>query len=135
MALIKTAFFSHKSCLLCRCNKKLHEVKDESINYANRHFKIFIKKGACICQLRLDSNKQILINEDQKIPTRLKTLNTQIFQMFNSLSSLDSCINVFDKFKNMESLEEDHCFKITKMKKFKFILFSKYITSLKKFSK
>ena len=77
----------------------------------------------------MDENKLIKKEEFYKIPTKKKIFDPETIKMFDLLSQNSSTI--FEKFKDMKFLEEDHCKSITGWSKNDFIRFAKYITCIK----
>jgi hypothetical protein len=131
--LLKTAYSSHKFCFICLRKDRCSPVKSKSIASAYRNYKIVIKPGSRICKAHLDDNGIILTREFERIKTIMRPYSSHSINMFDILSfstEIIDCSGVFDKFKNMETLEEEYCFKITRWSKKDFITFSKYITSV-----
>lgn len=125
---IATAFSSHKRCLICRSNRvRLHLVKEYSIKLAYRKYNIYIKKDSRLCDDHLDSNGYIKEEEFNRIPTEMHRYDKMTKKYIEAFSKDE---NVFDKFKCIDTLEEKHCFSITRWTKSQFMRFSLFITSV-----
>ena len=128
-AWINTAFSSHKRCFICRRKTNfLRTVNRNSIAYAFVNHKIIIKHHARFCITHLDENGLIKHDELFLITTIPKLYSRQSILMFHTLYQLTQSSRAFDKFKDISTLEEKHCFEITRWTKAQFITFSKYIT-------
>ena len=87
-----------------------------------------IKHHARCCRAHLDNNGLIKKDEFINIPTRPKYLHPKTIDMFTVL--FKDVETIFEKFKNMDLIEEDFCLDITGWSKNKFIEFSGFITSI-----
>ena len=134
MQFYKQIFSSHKKCFICKCSlKRLHRIKSEDILKALRVYKILIKNGTRFCGKHKNKDGFLNDTEFKKIPTeaflkdnkQFKIDKSTLIKIFDSESS-----GVFDRFKDFSSLDEKHCFKITRWTKQIFYDFSKYITSI-----
>ncbi len=124
MNYIRHAGASHYKCVICGRSKiKLYTVKASSIQYAFNHHKIIIKKNTRICGRHLD--KDGLIKQES-----FHHIRTTILKAKKHYISNDNSTGIFEKFINLDTLEEDHCYKITGFNKHQFDRFSRYITSI-----
>ena len=132
--LIDTAFSYNGKCFICRIKKSasrnLHRIKKESVLIAYLKYKILIKYHARCCSIHLDENGLIHHELFQTIPTKAIYYNNQALLMIDSLVKQNrSSTNIFDKFKDMATLTDSHCFNITRWTKDQFLRFSNFITS------
>jgi hypothetical protein len=105
-------------------------VKKESIVYAFKNHKILIKHHARCCVRHLDENGYIKIDQFPFILTHEGQKIDKITTQLKDTEFLWIKSGIFDEFKNMASLSEDTCYKITRWTKEQFIRFSKYISSI-----
>ncbi len=106
-------------CLVCRRSKiKLRTVKPHSISTAFIKHKIVIKRNSRICSRHLDTNGLIRQEEFHHIRTSAKEVSKQTMNELNS--TLGKSLGVFEKFVNPDTLDEDHCYKITGFSKSQF---------------
>ena len=129
MVLVKTAYSSHKKCLICNQTRNLRQIKIESMIYAWSKHKILIKHHARTCSRHIDSNGLISHDCFQQIRTKDINYNQETIRRLDFLVRSSSC-NIFEKFNNIDTLDEEHCFKITGWSKLQFVRFSKFITSI-----
>ena len=124
MNYIRETSASHSKCLICGRSKiKLHSVKACSIKYAFTTHKIIIKKNSRVCSRHLD--KSGLIRQES-----FHHICTSILKIKKHSINSDNTMGVFEKFIDLETLDEEHCYKITGFNKIQFNRFSKYITSI-----
>ncbi len=129
MNVIRPASACNHKCIICGRSKiKLHSVKAHSINYAFTNHKIVIKRNSRVCCRHLDTKGFIKQESFHYIRTSIVKVNKQKMNLMNS--TLGASLGIFEKFINIETLEEDHCYKITGFTKNQFERFSKYITSI-----
>lgn len=129
MVLIKTAYSSHKKCFICNQTRNLREIKEESIIYAWSKHKIMIKEKSRTCSRHIDTNGLIMNECYIRIRTRDINYNNETKRRMDFLVQ-SSNRNIFEKFNNVNTLDEHHCLKITGWSKSDFVRFSKYITSI-----
>lgn len=130
-AYLRMAYSSHHYCLICtRIKKSLHQVKAASIARAYLEYEIVIKQGSRCCRRHLDELGLIKTDDFHFIKTSFELFDKQTVFMLNCLRDSHNNCGIFDKFKNMATLDEEQCYKITRWSKIQFITFSKYITSL-----
>ena len=129
MVLVKTAYSSHKKCLICGQRTNLRQIKLDSIVYAWSKHKILIKHHDRTCCRHIDSNGLILHDWFTRIRTREINYGIETIRRMDFLSSSSSCM-ILEKFKNIDTLTDEHCLKITGWKKEEFKKFSKYITTI-----
>jgi hypothetical protein len=131
---ILTANSSHKSCFICSNTNKLHKVKSNSIALGFLSKKIIIKKDTRVCESHLDNSGEILIKEFDKIKTRMVQYEKTVFNLLDCLSHFKNDQNentyIFQYFKDLTTLSDELCKKITNWSKTEFINFSRYIMSL-----
>ena len=133
--LLPTAYTSHKKCLVCYNDKGLHRVKPESIMNAYLNHGLIIKNGARCCDDHLDSNDIIKDEEYNHIITKDMTYDKDFKLVLDACLEASKKINyflkdssgIFDKFKNLATLDETLCYKITGWTKEQFANFSKLI--------
>ena len=130
-----TAYSSHSFCFICKRsskNNRLYQVKIDSIIEAFLEHRIFIKRHARSCKRYLDDSGLILKDEFFKIPTKLKNHNAQTVLLLEVLAfkRRPICLGMFDHFRDLNSLSDEHCYKVTGWSKKQFIDFSSYITSM-----
>ncbi len=126
------AYSSAKKCFICRrSDKKLHRVSFKSILYAWVYHKIAIKEGTRSCSNHLNTNNNELhVDQFQNIKPVKNKNNNWILNFLNKISSYtQNCLEnekdsesklIFDDFKDLEKLENDHCLKITNLSKEQF---------------
>ena len=123
-----TALSTHTACFICReKGRKLRQIHEKDVKYAYENYKIIIKTHARYCDAHFDANGLIRKEEYAIIPTKDRLYPLETLKMFSILSS-DNC-SIFDQFKDIEYLEDDHCKRITGWSKLEFIRFSEFITS------
>ena len=137
--LLDTVISSHRYCFICKDKKRLHKIKKESIICAYKNYGIVIKEDSRCCNMHLDSKGLIKLEEFFKIPKRSKTYDKDAIKLVDICLSysehiqyqLEFASGIFDKFKDMASLDEHECFKITGWTKVQLNEFSKLITNVK----
>jgi hypothetical protein len=126
---VKTALSTHTACFICRDKTRpLHTVRKKDIIYAYSNHKIYIKHHARCCDAHYDNNGLIRKEEFDVIPTKARFYDQHIMKMFDVLCSTND--NLFEPFQEINSLQEDHCKKVTGLTKESFFKLSDYITSL-----
>ncbi len=93
MVLVKTAYSSHKKCLICGQRTNLRQIKLDSIVYAWSKHKILIKHHARTCCRHIDSNGLILHDWFTRIRTR------EINYGIETIRRMDSGGNIFIFFR------------------------------------
>ena len=114
-------------------------MKIESILFAYKNHGILIKEHARCCNQHIDSNGFIIVSEFIGMPTKcewfdrdtIKLLDMALLNSDKVLYELEESSSIFDKFKNMTSLDENICFKVTGWTKEQFSNFAKHITSIR----
>ena len=93
-----------------------------------KKLKILIKEDSRCCKNHL--NDHGLIKEEcfPQIGTSLKSYKNQLISMLDNLYPKEK--SVFEKFDDIEMLEESHCLEITGWSKDQLIKFSEFITSI-----
>lgn len=130
-----TAYSSHSFCFICKRPSKtnrLYKVKIDSIITAFKEHRIFIKRHSRCCKRHLDQYGFIKKDEFFKIPTKLKSHNAQAVFLLEALAfnGRKICLGMFDHFHDINTLTDEHCYKVTGWSKKQFIDFSSYITSI-----
>lgn len=126
---IPTANCSHGSCFICKeRNRSLHRIKKQDIIHAYVNHSIYIKDHSRCCDAHYDENGLIRKEEFFIIPTREQAHSLKDVEMLEMLSAKHS--NVFERFKDIKYLEDEHCKQITGWSKDEFIRFSEYIVSI-----
>ena len=127
MNFLKIALSHNGRCFICGRKQKLKRINKLAIISAYLNDKVFIKNHARCCSNHLNerglikSNELLFIRESNIVLDKKSTLimDEIILSQTNS--------GIFDKFKNIVSLSEEDCFKITRWSKKEFGTFSKYI--------
>lgn len=131
--IILKAKSTHSRCFICnRKGKKLSRIKPISVAYALSRFNIVIKSHARCCGSHLDKRGLIKYQEFFKIESLHSQTITPETQLLLELSSSRSSKTIppIDRFRNMESVDDNFCLKITGWKKSKFLEFNQYITTV-----
>ncbi len=131
---LETSHSSHSKCFVCfRKNKKLIKISKSSIAFAYLKRRIIITHHARCCGTHLNQNGDILEKDLYLIKTKTKQYDVDIIKIMDSVTQLpqltDKC-GIFDDFKNINTIDEAQCFKITRWTKQEFVDFSNYITSI-----
>ena len=130
---------THKHCLMCKKKNGLHMIKIESVIFAYKYYGTIINKDSRCCSSHFESNGDIKEKDFKKIKKTIHSFDK------NSIGILDLCVinaekvqmnltessGVFDKFRDMATLEDDICQKITSWCKLDFIRFSQYIKNIR----
>ena len=103
-------------------------IKKKSLMEAYSRYKLFIKEHARCCSQHLDENGLIKRCVFETIPFELKSHSAQVTTMLDFIS--ESMLGVFDYFKDINTLTNEHCLKITGWSKDDFVKFSNYIKSI-----
>jgi hypothetical protein len=131
---ILTALSSHKKCFICDSSKHLHRVKQNCIAKAFLDHRIIIIKNSRLCNQHIDKNGEIKPEEFKKIKTKIVIYTGPLLNVLNTVALNAKRNNVsyylFGCFRDIENLDNEFCFKITKWTKKEFINFSDYITSI-----
>ena len=140
---IKTTYCNHNKCFICkRSQGPLRIVSTKSRILAFNNLKIFIKKDTRSCRKHLDSERNIKDDHYRlikKINNSPKT--TDIIELLNSTSKVAlKCFelttdpeynSIFEPFKNLKTLQNEHCLKITGLTKGQFITTLRMLTKLR----
>ena len=125
---------SHSKCLMCETTKGLHVIKPEAILFAYKNFGILMKKDSRRSQ-HVESNGQIKYEEYLKIRKKhIPLTRLRLKCLMNAekiLNKLNDSSGIFDKFRDIASLDEDICKKITGWSKLDLVKFSGYIRNSK----
>lgn len=129
----------HNTCFICSTSikkTKLCRFNVASVGYAFLTHEMVIKNHARCCSRHLDESGRIKKEEFYLIPTSKQYLNPQkIAFIMNLLKGFlihhpIEQSGVFDLFKDIASLSETDCIKITGWKKIEFVDFSNYVTGV-----
>ena len=141
MISIQTASSSHKKCFIChRRDRRLPRVSIKSIENAYLNHNIIIKEGTRSCYRHINLNRELLEDSYILIPTKPVAYNQKIVRLLNIVSNNvknknnleeNAFSSIFDPFKNLNTLDETHCYKITKWTKKQFIDFLGYIKNIR----
>ena len=133
---LPTASNRHTVCFICgRRNEILHRVPAASIAYAYAVLRIVIKHDARICRRHYDEKREIKKEDFQKIKLKEKEYSFSCVKLFDAMAKFVKITQpgtIFEPFKNLLSLDDLHCIKITSLTKEQFTRFSSYIKSFKK---
>ena len=136
---LSIASFTHQKCFLCKSKKKLHEVKKESILFAYKYYGIVIKCHTRCCSRHLERNGLIKPEEFKNITTQTRLFDKDVIKLLDISLEVHESIEhelthssgVFDKFKDLASLDETQCLKITGWTRIQLSSFSKYISCVR----
>jgi hypothetical protein len=143
MNTLKEAYCNVKRCFICRRqDPPLHRVSIFSRIYAYQNLRIFIKKDSRSCRKHIDTERNIKIDHFMLIKTTNKSPDTQaLIELLNSTSSVAlKCIeekddpeynSIFAPFKDLKTLDNGHCYKITKLTKPQFLNTLRMLTKLR----
>ena len=130
--IVQTARASHSRCLICnRQNISLFVVKSDCMRYAYENNRILIKKQSRVCSRHLDKNGKIKLDHFSIIPSRPEIHDSTLVTLLDSFASFTNNCNIFDQFRNCDFLEEQIFIQITGWTKQQFIIFSRYVTSIR----
>lgn len=132
-------FSSHKYCFICERSArstKIHKVMDSSIAYAFQKYSIIIKDGLRCCRKHLDKDGNIKKNEYVSIPTTECHTSPHLLPVLKVVAAdakKNSCMDsfLFERFNNINDLDDSFCQKITGWSKLDFTRFCDHITSIK----
>ena len=128
----------HGKCFICgrmrRFNNKLKIINTASLGYAySHHNRLILKSHARACSMHLDANGNI--KQDQYLLRGFKTKSRPFYRetvlMFDSIKYHNENNGIFDHFKDMAFLDDQHCIDITGWSKPIFTDFVSYLTDLK----
>lgn len=129
--MIKIAFSSHKKCFICRCSvRSLHSIKKESIIKIYQTVKILIKNDSRCCSRHLDSFGLVKREHFSLIPSESKNCTKEQMETIQRIVKKSETTGIFDYFRDISTLDEDLCKKITNWSRSEFMKFSSYIISL-----
>jgi len=129
MTSVQTALSSHSACFICReRHRSLHRIKKKDVIHAYKSHKIYIKHHARVCDAHFDDDGLIRKEEFSAIPTKNIIYSQDTIKMFDTLCQTNE--SLFDQFRNIKNLEEEHCMKITNLTKRQFFEFSEFIETV-----
>ena len=133
---LPTAKCNHLECFICgRKKERLYKTPSTSIAYAYVVLRIVIKPDARICCRHFDEKREIKKEDFQKIKLKEKNYSSNYVKFFDELGKFVKFSQpgaIFEPFKNLNTLDEAHCKKITNFSKEQFIRLSSFIKSFKK---
>ena len=125
---------SHRKCFVCgkkwSPKNRLHEVNIDSLRIINRDMKIFVKSSSRCCKKHLDFKKYLNTQDIINMPTKKEKVDRIKINLMGSSRLLDENSYFIERFKDLDSLDDQYCLKITWWKKQEFQNFSKFITSI-----
>ena len=130
---------THKHCLMCKSKNGLHKIKPESIIFAYKYYGTIIKQDSYCCNRHFLRNGEIKHEDFIKISRQKHFFDKDAIRVLDfsfmneeklQIQITETC-GVFDKFKNLSSLEEDLCKKITGWTKNELVRFSNYIKNIR----
>ena len=101
------------------------------MRYAYENNRILIKKQSRVCSRHLDKNGKIKLDHFSIIPSRPEIHDSTLVTLLDSFASFTNNCNIFDQFRNCDFLEEQIFIQITGWTKQQFIIFSRYVTSIR----
>jgi hypothetical protein len=125
MPYLKTSTAHRGKCFICNRKQNLRKVKLNSVFEAWRKHKIVINHNILQCSRHTDQNGEILSDQFHFIPYTMKFYNTKDISLINRMAKND--MDIFQPFRIIETLTNDHCKKITGWTKEQFIRFNKFI--------
>ncbi len=138
MVKLNTAPSNHSQCFICKRKKeKLRQVPEESVVYAYKMHRMIITEGSRVCVRHFNEKNQIKIEDFKKINIKKVDYNNpcnvnnlvRILDKFSRNSKKTD--GIFEPFKNLTTLDNEYCLKITGWTKDEFIQFSRYLKSLR----
>lgn len=130
--IIKTTFSAHHKCFVCNrkhtTKNRLKNVCKESLIQSYKKHRIFIKKDSRCCKKHLDNNGLLKTEIYESLKTKYEYFDPQSFKIISELLKKEK--TVFEKFEDIDTLDENDCIKITGWTKEFFVRFSKFISSI-----
>ena len=126
----------HGRCFVCgkkhTYGNRLKVINKESLGYAYSEHKLILKSHGRACSSHLDANRNIKKKEylDNDFETEKKPVLRETQLMYESIKVYNENNGIFDKFKDMAFLDEEHCIKITGWDKQVFADFVSYLTDI-----
>jgi len=130
---------SKSHCFVCKKQNGLHQIKSESIISAYKNNALLIQKDTRSCKKNFDSNGHLYYEDFinirkarillEKSPVELIDLCLTKAEKLETQPN-DTC-GIFDKFKDIASLDETLCLKITGWNRKDFVRFSTYIKNVR----
>ena len=130
---------THKHCLMCKKKTGLHMIKIESVIFAYKYYGTIINKDSRCCSSHFESNGDIKEKDFQRIKKTIHSFDKKSIEILDLCvmnaekvqQSLTESCGIFDKFKDIASIENDICKNITGWCKLDFIRFSQYIKNIR----
>lgn len=124
---LKVALSHNGRCFICGRKKKLKRINRIAILSAYLNDKVFIKNHARCCSNHINERGLIKSNDLLSIKESDIDLDIKSTLIMDEIILSNTNSGIFDKFKNITSLSEEDCFKITRWNKKEFGSFSNYI--------
>lgn len=141
---LPVALSSHRMCFICgrkQTNKskiKLHRINSESLGYFySEEDRFIVKSHARACGYHLTETHHIkrehILIFDHHLSAKaiFRNVPRESIIALDAVKKHISNSGPFDKFKNMDSVDDNHCEKITGWNKNVFMQFLEYLTDLK----
>ena len=140
---IKVAYHNKARCFICkRRENPLHRVSIKSRIYAYQNFNIFIKTETRSCRRHVDIERNIKMDHYKLIKKlNASPSNNALLELLKSTSKValdcfetkeDPQFNsIFAPFRDLKTLSNDHCFKITRLTKQEFLSTLRMLTKLR----
>jgi hypothetical protein len=130
---------THKHCLMCKKKTGLHMIKIESVIFAYKYYGTIINKDSRCCSSHFESNGDIKEKDFKRIKKKIHSFDKESIEILDLCvinaekvqQSLTESCGIFDKFKDIASIENDICKNITGWCKLDFIRFSQYIKNIR----
>jgi hypothetical protein len=131
--------FTKKHCFVCKKKSGLHLIKPESMISAYKNYGILIQKDSRCCTTHFDNNGDLKYEEYLKIrklaqlfdKAPIELLDICILKAERIQTHLNDSSGIFDKFRDMASIEENICKQVTGWSKLDFVRFSGYIKNVR----
>jgi hypothetical protein len=126
-------------CLMCDKKRGLHVIKPESILFAYQNYGLLIRKDSRCCDSHLETNGNIKYEDYLKIKKSdqlyerapVELLDLCLSKIEKIQTHLNDSCGIFDKFKDVASLNENLCKQITGWVKVNFTRFSDLIVNVR----
>jgi len=136
---LHAASFTKGHCLMCKKKSGLITIKPESIIFAYQNYGLLIRKDSRCCISHLDINGDIKYEESEKITKAnhlyekapVEIIDICLSKIESIQNHLNDSCGIFDKFRNVASLDENLCKQITGWYKKEFMEFTAYIKNVR----
>jgi hypothetical protein len=126
---LDTAYSHNAQCFVCgrartrRNNLRLNVFNPDSISYAYKNFRIILKNHARCCPKHLKRDGMIKRGHYRFIQTTPHQYDAHFLHILNSYRNHEKTI--FEKFRDIKTLDDDLSMRITGWSKVKFLTFSR----------